>query len=282
MGLVDDQRVSEILHRVVTSFLNRYEPWLVENRLDSPTSIPGIRCGVFGLAYAFAALSRTGVCEGYDCLGLAERLVGYARAEAISLEFPEGKLDDLRSAFFHSDAGRAWTDGFISSIRGNSRRCQRSLVEFLSYPWQEARSSDIVLGQAGWLLATIGLFERLDTFETQAILLQRAKETAKILWTSIAHGSVRERSPFEDLNFAHGWTGVLYALLRYSEIVDDEYMAKMHGLIDELVEEVMSDGKGGRILPHIVGGTIYGTTGWCHGAAGQTFFLAGCPPNLSR
>jgi serine/threonine-protein kinase len=70
---------------------------------------------------------------------------------------------------------------------------------------------------------------------------------------------------------AHGWTGYLYAALRWCDASGDPFPSRLEERLDELAATKVVRGRGA-VWPTTVGGTNV-MSGWCNGTAGQVFLF---------
>lgn len=264
-------------NEVLSAFFDRYSPWTTcsERALDLlPTNIPGIRCGIIGLAFAFAMMSRLkGETDSVE-EKTARALLAGSLVQNATLEFPTNRPGGTRltlgSSFFHSDAGYWWTKAFLSAGSGDSTACAQEVKTFLSFS-PNTECLDIVIGQSGWLLGTLSLAKYVPFAGPKSELLSRAIQIASHVYDCLRIGNVQDRKPLEDLNLAHGWAGAIYALLRCDEMCERESDPWVKQQVMALTKEVVINEYGGYVLPHIENETSIASS-WCHGSTGQVYF----------
>ncbi len=181
-------------------------------------------------------------------------------------------------SLFHSMSGVHWVRALISGAMGDAGGARRAVEAFVAHSRGPCDKPDLTLGRAGLLLGCCELLEAFPTpwyLDLQAVRErgdELAAETAALLENADMANSTRVKS----LGIAHGWAGLIYALLRWAKARE----MKPHPLIEPALDELTSlgepHGSGLRWPMHNSTSTPTYMEGWCNGTAGYAllFLLA--------
>lgn len=249
----------------------------------SPETISAPRAsvtyGAAGLAYALLRLARAR--EDTELLALAD--VWSQRATALAAE-PDGfynaefEIDETtvgRSSPYHTLSGVHWVSACVSHGRadvvGFNSACGAAAVASEDM----SANPDLTLGRAGTLLAfasLIDLARNVPLAETG--FLQTAGDAIAADLTAYLDSlpPVAEASTFPFLGIAHGWAGIVYALLRWREATESSTGgAGLARRLDELADlaEPVDDGLHWPRRSRAGGaGAADFVPSWCNGSAG--------------
>ena len=262
--------LSEVLARLALS-----GP-LIGTQLEAPTS--SLSHGAAGVAYA---LLRIACGRGDEkLLALADvwsskALRGVASSGkdaywSAALEITK-ETTGLRS-FHHTASGVHCVDALIARARGDElshRRALRAFIAASGPPWTHL---DVCFGRAGNLLGCALLLEARTpaSLPEEAGLRSLGNELLSEIWRELdASAPIGELSPLRSLGAAHGWAGILYAALRWSECAGVPTPLNLGERLEELAALATPVGRGLR-WPLTVG--EHSGSGlqasWCNGAAG--------------
>lgn len=260
-------------------------PLLNAAALPAPTT--SVNYGAAGIAYALYRMSSVeGDPEMLALADLWSRKAIRQIEDSTAFYNPELQITSEtvgRSALFHSPAGVFAVNALIARARGDMVEQHSSVAAFINVSANHGDKFDITLGSAGTLLACSFLLDRdrasclLDGApESMAALKSFGSETANFLWKMIEpYPAIMDCQELSNLGAAHGWAGLLYALLCWSCASGEPLPAKMIDRLDQLgqcAEPVQrglrwkwdlarsQDDAGGGWMP-----------GWCNGSAGYVF-----------
>ena len=179
----------------------------------------------------------------------------------------------------HSATGVFLTEASIANARGDAADRSMAIHGMLSAVGDGGPARDVSFGRSGILLGLSMLLDGLpeDAAERSEIV-ERGRRLAGDLWTELAsmrdlHSSAgtQDDDVVNYLGAAHGWSGFLYAQLRWAESTGGS-APPVESRLDELARFAMPHGRG-LVWPREVGppddGSLAAT--WCNGAAGMVF-----------
>jgi len=167
---------------------------------------------------------------------------------------------------YHTAAGLHATAAFLAYARGDRVSRRNAIQSFIEASQAPCDNLDLTLGRCGTLLAAALLFEIDDG------LRELGDAIARDVWQQLdARPPLREQPRDTYLGIAHGWSGYLYAMLRWSlatrSAVPETLIARLH----ELAALRVPRGRGA-YWPRQLGGGLHDMMpGWCNGAAGHVF-----------
>jgi serine/threonine-protein kinase len=260
---------------LIEALIARAAPATAES-ISAPKA--SVTYGAAGLAYALLRLARAR--EDTELLALAD--VWSQRATALAPE-PEAfynaefEIDVStvgRSSPYHTLSGVHWVSACVSHARadvvGFNTACHAAALasEDLS------ENPDLTLGRAGTLLAyasLIDLARSVPLAETDFLQTAGDAIAAELEAYLDSLPPVAEASTFPFLGIAHGWAGIVYALLRWREATGSSVGAGLSRRLDELADlaEPADDGlhwprrsRAGGVR------TVDFVPSWCNGSAG--------------
>ena len=262
--------LGEVLERLIIS-----GP-LIATQLEAPTS--SISHGAAGIAYA---LLRIACGRGDEkLLALADVWSSKALRDvaspgkdafwSVALGISEEATG--RRSFHHTASGVHCVDALIAHARGDEisqRRALRAFVAASGPPWSHL---DVSFGRAGNLLGCALLLEAPTTASLPGDegLRSLGDELSSEVWRELdASAPIGEASPLRSLGAAHGWAGILYAALRWSESSGVPTPANLGERLEELAALATPVGRGLR-WPSAIGDQSGSglQASWCNGAAG--------------
>jgi predicted Ser/Thr protein kinase len=235
----------------------------------------------YGSAGAAVGLLRIAETRGDPAL-LALADVWRSRAVALlgsedayynaGMELPRSVLGDVTP--YHTAAGIHAAAAMVAAAMGDTYSEARALRAFLEASNQPCAELDLTLGRSGSLLAASMLLAIGDELPETAALRTFGAETLRAIWTELdARPPIEESPPRTALGIAHGWTGYLYAALRWCAASGDPLPPRLVERLHQLAALRTPKGRG-----------IYWRTavdrpaesimpGWCNGSAGQVFLF---------
>jgi hypothetical protein len=244
---------------------------------QSRNGIPlcSVNTGVAGVAYALYRMAQSR--EDAELLSVADLWADTAARhvnEEMALYNDELDLTPTsvgRISLFHTVAGVACVRALVSYALGNEASASASVSRFISASRGPYHCLDLTLGRSGTLLGCAALLDRapLEAAAARSALSELGEQIADEIKASIADLPV---APGEALNFgiAHGWAGVLFCLLRWSESSGNAPDPRVKSWLEELASHAEPIGKGLRWPWTGAGqsGREVFMPGWCNGSAG--------------
>jgi eukaryotic-like serine/threonine-protein kinase len=244
--------------------------------LNGAEPLCSVNTGAAGIAYALYRIA--GAREDPALLALAELWIAAAERNANNeAAFYSEELDLTpatvgRVSLFHTPAGVACVDALIGLALGDEARAAGGVDRFITRSRGDCDSLDLTLGRSSTLLGCAALLAALppEAVGGRAALAQLGDEIAGgIRAMGAAMPVIGEAQPL-NLGIAHGWGGVLFALLRWREACDrgdaDEMIEARLGQLARLAEPT-GEGLRWKWLTGQPGSDGF-MPGWCNGSAG--------------
>jgi serine/threonine protein kinase len=262
--------------------LNRYavDGAALRNGLaDSPLS--SVNYGAGGIAYFIYSLARRRGDPGL--LALADIWIQRAfkwssLQEAFfrtDLEIDKERVGEV--SLFHSSSGLYCVRALISYAMGDLSGANSAMTSFLAKSRGVCTSPDLTLGKASLLIGCTELIEAMPVpwgVDLEAVR-ERGDELATELAAFVASDRVATSRALTTLGIAHGWAGIIFAVMRWTRASEKKVTATVVQALDELVTLAEPHGAGIRWPVH--NGTVHAATymdGWCNGAAGHSMLFA--------
>jgi eukaryotic-like serine/threonine-protein kinase len=235
--------------------------------------------GAAGLAYALYRVAL--VRESADLLSLADlwaaRALAATGAPDAFEDRPRGITHLVYSAAtpYHTISGVHCVRALIASAVNDAPSLEQSVDAFIaSSTVPQEPDPDLMLGHAGVLLAAALLLDTVPV-EHGGPRRRLAKHGNALLregWRTLAAYPAMPDCPrFHACGAAHGWTGVLYATLRWCAATGCALPAPTALRLDELASHAEPWGRGVRwphsLAPDVADRHTY-LSGWCNGSAG--------------
>jgi len=177
-----------------------------------------------------------------------------------------------RSSLYHTEVGVHCVAALVATARQDDVGVSEAVERFLAVTERLSGDGDVVLGEAGVLLGCAELVEcRLPIQES---LLTRLEQAGDGIAERIAQRAGKPTSFTNDglkyLGIAHGWSGILFSLLRWDDVRGREPRSVVVDGLDDLLGLASPVGRG-LIWPRVFGLTEEDRaldTSWCNGAAG--------------
>lgn len=257
--------------RMLSDVVDRLRGPLLATELEPPTA--SVNLGAAGLAYGLLRIAAAR--DDIELLSLAERWSHRAMVAAgTDSGFENAELDIAAEAFgraslFHSSVGVYCVEALIAHARGDEIAQALAVESFCDAARQPSAHLDVAFGTAGTLLGCALLLEAVPGADAVAAV---GDELAASLSDTVhAHASIADGGEIRTLGAAHGWAGLLYALLRWSEARACAVGEDIAGRLHELETIGLPLGRGLRWaretgLP-AAENPLAGA--WCNGAAGH-------------
>jgi serine/threonine-protein kinase len=249
----------------------------------APTS--SLSAGAAGIAYA---LNRIAIVRS-DAVSLAWADVWATRAESgmtapygLTADQPGLSSDEIGPvSLLHAAPGVYVARALVSDARGEHPASRSAVGDFARTARLPSRKTDLTHGRAGVLIGIAQLLESTAAGAASKRLRTLGSTTCRSLWHSLSREPrIGDTASRLDLGMAHGWTGVLFATLRWCEASKTRIPRALRSRLAELAACADPFGRGVRWhlfirgAPDLPRGRY--VAGWCKGAAGlaQLWFLA--------
>jgi eukaryotic-like serine/threonine-protein kinase len=246
---------------------------------DAPLS--SVNYGAAGVAYSLYTIARRRADPKLLALAdiwtqrafaTSEKEGAFYRAE---LEIDRDSVGEV--SLFHSMSGVYCVRALVSIAMGDpggANSAMRSFVERSRGPCQRL---DLTLGKASLLIGCTELVEATPVpwFFNADVVRSRGNEIAEELMALIRAQKVATSNEITMLGIAHGWAGIVFALLRWARATGVTVDASVVGVLDELADLAEPHGAGLRWPVHNSAkrSPTY-MEGWCNGTAGHTMLYA--------
>jgi len=247
---------------------------LLADGLPAPTA--SAQNGAAGIAYA--ALRIAQARDDEHLLALADVWAARATAAVGSDEaFWDPELDITperfeRTSVHHGEPGVWLIHALVADAFGDREAVEHAAEAFVAAARPLPAQRDVVFGQAGTVLGCVALMDAIDEEGVRTL----ATEARDVLWKHLAAlGPIAHQQEIDYLGAAHGWAGMLYALLRFGDATG-EAPPGLDERLDELASLAQPAGRGLR-WPLRLGGSPEQDAlwpSWCNGAAGHAFLWA--------
>ncbi|HEX8407545.1 MAG TPA: lanthionine synthetase LanC family protein [Thermoanaerobaculia bacterium] len=168
---------------------------------------------------------------------------------------------------YHTAAGLHAVAAMLAYARGDAYAQRHAARNFVETSQQPCASLDLTLGRSGTLLAAALLLER-GSEEVRPL----GDATLRELWSHLDALPSLALQPRETyLGVAHGWSGYLYATLRWHLAAKSPLPASVMTRLDELAAQRVPRGRGAYWPRTMAGGIHDMMPGWCNGTAGHVF-----------
>ncbi|MFB4306789.1 lanthionine synthetase LanC family protein [Actinomadura sp. GTD37] len=246
---------------------------LLDGGLAAPTA--SLMNGGAGFGYA---LSRMAQCRDDERL-LALADVWTARAVSASGGGDAFVSEDLgmvpevigENSLYHHGAGVHCVQALVAQAACDEGARETAIDAFLREAAAPCPELDVAFGRSGLLLGCATLLEECGDSPRAAGLRAAGDRLRDSVWSDIAETPVAADARRRVLGAAHGWTGYLFALLRWARASASEPPGGAAGRLDELGALAHPAGRG-LLWPFEADGprpsSVMGAS-WCNGAAGQ-------------
>ena len=273
----------EALRETLAAPVNANARALLENTLQSFTRggsmytsgytsrpVASISYGSAGAAVALLQIAQ----RREDAALLAFADIWRSRAEAAIADdawyvdslVPRDKIGEVTP--YHTESGVHVAAAMVAAAFGDSRAQRRAVSAFLRASTRRCPEIDLTLGRCGSLLATAMLLPAGDRGRLRAF----GSKTMREIWSELdARPPIAASAKRTYLGMAHGWTGYLYATLRWcvasGEALPHQFVDRLHQLA------AMKIPRGRGVYWPITAGNERMMAGWCNGSAGALFLF---------
>lgn len=263
--------------RFVTALVDRLAPDgpLYEHGLPAPP-LCSINNGAAGIAYALyrMALARE------DATLLAHADAWVARGKSWASE-PEAwyTRDGLISrkeigpiALYHTATGLHCVETLIALATGDESRAERCAMDFIAASRKRTTNLDLTLGTAGLVVGATLMLEASSTRWPK--LRKRATSIVSSIEQRInSFAPIADESAFTYLGIAHGWSGLLWTLMRWHRATGDPMPEFIEARLRHLSELATPRGRGlawaWSTDARDIGSEPHPAPTWCNGTSGH-------------
>jgi eukaryotic-like serine/threonine-protein kinase len=249
---------------------------------DKPLNPPfaSVNYGAAGIAYAMYKLSLA----RDDARLLATADVWAQKATVLSGReeaFHASEVDINEktvgnASLFHSPSGIHAVRALIGFALGERAAATSAISEFVAASRVPCEFVDLTLGKAGLLTGCAELLNAMRGAPggDPAVIVARGVELHDEIKLSLDGGPLATSVSMSNLGLAHGWAGLLFALLRWSQ-ARGESAEPYRARLDELAALHEPHGAGIRwpVSNRTVPRSSY-AEGWCNGSAGHALLWA--------
>jgi lantibiotic modifying enzyme len=237
-----------------------------------------INYGAAGIAYSIYRIARS--CGERQLLSLARTWVRKAFALSSDTEAYYSADAGISSetvgqvSLFHSVCGLHCVDALVRIALGDAPGAAQAIDSFVQQSRGPCDNPDLTVGASSLLLGCAELVESSGTSSLPELSLVRARgdEIADSLSKLLNSERITTSRRIRYLGIAHGWAGLVFALLRWTRAMGRSVQPLLAAKLDELAELA---------IPH-EGGVCWTMQnnssslmpGWCHGTAGYTMLFA--------
>lgn len=260
--------MTEQLYEAVAKFREQF--WGVEPDIDLPTTQFDIGSGLSGLSLTL--LTHYDITDDARLLFAAERYIDFVAKHLNSLAFDQFFEASHMSSLYFSYPG-AFAVQALTKLRlhklDEASRAISCFTASVSEP-----GPDVIWGAAGLLLAAIALLHEkalpsADRRRLERFSAEMARRCSEYVYSQIPN---MPTSDVLNRSFAHGWPGVVYALLRFQRYGDSSLASFLQTVLDRAAENSIS-------FSHNAGGewetappsARWFHTSWCNGASGMVY-----------
>jgi serine/threonine-protein kinase len=264
---------SNSLNDFSTAYIEKYLRF-GKNTPTLPTNAPAnsVYCGGAGVALAclrFAFLRADAeLLASADLLTTRSTKAYLSGDQQWSAGINPSTVDSV--SLFHGGPGIHLAAALASDCLGDAAGRRNAVEAFIESSMGKWRSPDLTMGRAGALLGAVILLRSFDSdADSEKVILSR---TGGILhgeletWL-VSLKPIGQDDRFNFLGIAHGWAGVLLAMMEWCNETRQVAPASLKVRLQELADLSVTRAAGIAWPRRGTGGTDL-LSGWCHGSAG--------------
>jgi serine/threonine-protein kinase len=245
-----------------------------------PSDAPfvSINYGAAGVAYAIYRLARS---RGErPLLQLASAWVG--KAFALSSDANAYFVPDMgitpetvgQVSLFYSASGLHCVDALVRMALSDAAGAARAIEAFVQRSRGPCDNPDLTVGASSLLLGCAELVESARTcwLPELSLVRHRGDEIAADLSKILDSERIATSTRIQFLGMAHGWAGLVFALLRWTRATQLSVQPLLAAKLDELAKLAIRHDGGLCWTMHNHSSSLM--PGWCHGTAGYTMLFA--------
>ncbi len=173
----------------------------------------------------------------------------------------------------HSASGIAVVQALIAAAMGYTNGVLEATAAFVYCANRDCDKLDLTLGKASVILGAaqlVPLLENHELAEKTGLIMLGDNLTAQ-LWAEIKHyRPIGVDSELTNLGIAHGWAGLLYAIMRWSLATQTPLPDGLRDRLDQLAGLAQPAGRGVR-WPWQLDQPTGHMPGWCNGTTGYVY-----------
>jgi eukaryotic-like serine/threonine-protein kinase len=179
-----------------------------------------------------------------------------------------------QGSLFHSISGLHCVDALVRTALADTGGAARAIEAFVESARGPCDNPDLTLGAASLLLGYAELVESADTSSPLDLSLPRKRgdEIADALSDILHSEPILTSTRIRYLGIAHGWAGLMFALLRWTRATQRNAQPLLAAKLDELAE--LANPYEGGVCWTMSNNSSSLMQGWCHGTAGYTILFA--------
>lgn len=171
---------------------------------------------------------------------------------------------------YHTESGLHAAAALIAHARGDLVALDAALEGFIRAASLPCENLDLTLGKSAVLLGATLLLEMVDDER----LRRFGDATLAAIWGELdGHPPIAHDAPDTYLGIAHGWSGYMYAALRWCAASSTPLPASLPRRLDEFIALGVRRGRATYWRRQVGGHPQDVTTGWCNGTAGHVFLF---------
>jgi serine/threonine-protein kinase len=239
----------------------------------APTA--SVQNGAAGFAYALmriAGIRGEEMLLGQADLWSTRALVESHNPDAFynaELEIVPGKIGER--SFHHTLAGVHAVSFLVAGARGDDSSQRLALEAFVTEASRPCEHLDVAFGRAGLLVGCALLLEGMPpSLEDRTLRLLGDRLSDDVASQIALQPEINESTQLRSLGAAHGWAGLLFALLRWCQAARMQPEPVIGDRLSQLAALGQPVGRG-TCWPHSAGQAAQSNpiaAGWCNGSAG--------------
>lgn len=263
--------------RFITALVERLEPGGALYADGLPLGpLSSVNYGAAGIAYAFHRMAAAR--EDALLLAYADAWIARARAwgSAPGAWYADGAGIEKKNvgpvALYHTATGVHCVETLIALAAGDGARATRCAGEFVAASGTRSANIDLTLGKAGLVLGATLMLEASPTAWPE--LRRRAGLMAGSIEKRVSgFGTLTHERRLTSVGMAHGWSGVLWTLLRWHRSSGTAMPEWVEDRLRELADLATPRGRGLAWTWSTDGfeakGAPPAVPSWCNGSAGH-------------
>jgi len=175
---------------------------------------------------------------------------------------------------YHTESGIHAAAAMIAAAMGDAFALRRAVTAFMEASRKPCSQLDLTLGRSGSLLAAAMLLAIGGELPEGPALRAFGAETMGAIWGELdAWPPIAASHPSTYLGIAHGWTGYIYAALRWCAASGDALPPRLVERLHELAALKTPTGRGAYWRVKVDSPPAEMMPGWCNGSSGQLFLF---------
>ncbi|MEO8033235.1 MAG: lanthionine synthetase LanC family protein [Acidobacteriota bacterium] len=173
---------------------------------------------------------------------------------------------------YHTESGAHAAAALIAHGRGDVLAHRLALERFMAAASRPCPNLDLTLGKSATLIGAAILNEISSDLPEAAGLMQLGKTTLDAVWQELdQRPPLADNPPQTYLGIAHGWSGFLYAALRWCAASGTPLPQSLPRRLEEFAASGTKRGRATYWRRQLGSPTQDTMPGWCNGSAGHVF-----------